>query len=110
MASITTAQVWKELEDNIFAVLGMVSARNEARTAGIVYSTHNGKLYIASKSDAWKIRHVEANPHVSLTVTIPKSVPLMPWIKVPAATITFSGEAAVVDPQGLDAAVLQKLL
>jgi hypothetical protein len=109
MATLTTAQVWQALEDNLFAVLGMVSAKNEARTAGIVYVVYNGKLFIASKSNAWKVRHVQANPHVSLTVTIPKSVPLMPWIKVPAATITFSGEAAVIDPQSLDAAVRQKL-
>lgn len=109
MATVTTAQVWKELEGNLFAVLGMVSARNEARTAGIVYAPHDGKLYIASKRDAWKVRHVQANPHVSLTVAVPRSVPLMPWIKVPAATITFSGEATLAEPKELDAAVRQKL-
>ena len=37
-----------------------------------------------------------ANPHVSLTIPIAKRVPLMPWIKVPAATITFCGVAQVL--------------
>ena len=32
---------------------------------------------------------------VSLTIPIHKRVPFMPWIKVPAATITFSGRADV---------------
>jgi uncharacterized pyridoxamine 5'-phosphate oxidase family protein len=107
MADVTTAQVWKEIENNVFAVLGMVSARQEARTAGIVYVAREGKLYIATKSDAWKVRHVTGNPQVSLTVTIPKSVPLMPWIKVPAATITFSGVATVIPAAEADPAILK---
>ncbi|MBK8047969.1 MAG: pyridoxamine 5'-phosphate oxidase family protein [Anaerolineales bacterium] len=109
MAALTTAQVWKELENNVFAVLGMVTAKNEPRTVGIVYVVHEGKLYIGTKKDAWKVRHVSANPHVSLTVAIPKSVPLMPWIKVPAATITFAGTAQVVTVREVGADVLAKL-
>ena len=109
MATLTTAQVWKEIENNIFAVLGMVSTKNEARTAGIMYVTQAGKLYITTDKDAWKTRHVAANPHVSLTIAIPKSVPLMPWIKVPAATITFAGIATIVTPDALDAELCRRL-
>ncbi len=109
MATLTTAQVWKEIENNVFAVLGMVSAKNEARTAGIVYVAQAGKLYITSDKDAWKARHLTANPHVSLTVAIPKSVPLMPWIKVPAATITFAGLATLVTPAALDPELRRRL-
>ena len=104
MADLTTEQVWKTIEDNVFAVLGMVTAKNEPRTVGIVYVARDHKLYIASKSDAWKVRHLAQNPHVSLTVAIPKRVPLMPWIKVPAATITFAGTATVVPAKELDPA------
>jgi uncharacterized pyridoxamine 5'-phosphate oxidase family protein len=107
MADLTTAQVWKEIENNVFAVLGMVTANHEARTVGIVYVAQGGKLYIASKSDAWKVRHIANNPHVSLTVAIPKRVPLMPWIKVPAATITFAGRATVTPATQTDPAILQ---
>jgi hypothetical protein len=96
MAAITTGQVWKEIESNLFAVLGMVTAKGEPRTVGIVYVARGQKLYIGSKADAWKVKHLSKNPHVSLTVAIPKSVPLMPWIKVPAATITFAGVARVI--------------
>ena len=109
MADLTTAQVWEVIGKNIFAVLGMVSAKNEARTAGIVYVTHNGKLYIGSEKDAWKTRHVANNPHVSLTIAVPKSVPLMPWIKVPAATITFAGRAQVIAPKDADPEVRRLL-
>jgi predicted pyridoxine 5'-phosphate oxidase superfamily flavin-nucleotide-binding protein len=109
MADLTTAQIWKAVEDNIFAVLGMVTAKQEARTVGIVYVARGGKLYIATQSDAWKVRHIANNPHVSLTVAIPKSVPLMPGIKVPAATITFSGVATVV-PANETSPEIQRLL
>jgi hypothetical protein len=87
----------------------MVSAKQEARTAGIMYVAHGGKLYITSKSDAWKVRHLVNNPHVSLTVAIPKRVPLMPWIKVPAATITFSGVATVIPATETDPEILRLL-
>jgi hypothetical protein len=110
MANVSTELVWEEIEKNIFAVLGMVSSKHEARTAGIMYVARQGKLYITSDKNAWKTRHIAANPHVSLTVAIPKSVPLMPWIKVPAATITFAGEATLVAPDSLDADLRQPAL
>ena len=110
MADLTTAQVWKAIEDNIFAVLGMVSAKQEARTAGIVYVARGGKLYISSQADAWKVRHLANNPHVSLTIAIPKRVPLMPWIKVPAATITFAGTASVIPAREADPEILPRAL
>jgi hypothetical protein len=33
----------------------------------------------------------------------------MPWIKIPAATITFSGRAEILDLDALDGALLTKL-
>jgi hypothetical protein len=36
MAELTSSQVWAEIEKQMFAVLGMVTAKNEARTAGVV--------------------------------------------------------------------------
>ena len=109
MADLTTDQVWAEIEKNLFGVLGMVTAKNEARTAGIVYIVQDRKLYISTLKDAWKTRHVAQNGHVSLTVTIAKHIALMPWIKIPAATITFSGTAKVLSPNDLDADVLKPL-
>lgn len=106
---LTTEMVWQELEKQIFAVLGVVTAKNEARTVGIVYVIYEGRLYITSQRSAWKVRHIAQNPHVSLTVPIHKRIPVMPWIKIPAATITFSGTAVIQDPANLPADLLHKL-
>ena len=102
--------VWRALEKELFAVLGMVTAKGEARTVGIVYVTHEKKVYIASGKTTWKMRHVTANPNVSLTVTIPKSIPLMPFIKIPAATITFAGKARILDTKDVSTEVTKSLL
>src|SRR5690606_40705345 len=56
----------------LFAVLGMVTARGEARTVGIVYVVRERKLYVATGADTWKARHVAANPNVSITIPIAK--------------------------------------
>jgi hypothetical protein len=109
MADLTTEQVWQELEKNLFAVIGMVSARNEARTAGVVYVVRDHMLYIGTGKDSWKARHIAQNPHVSVTVAIPKQIPLMPWFKIPAATITFSGIAAVYPLVEMDADLQQAI-
>ena len=107
---LSSELVWDAMEKELFAVLGMVSAKGEARTAGVVYAVHNRKLYIASNKDAWKVRHVSANPHVSVTVTIAKRIPLLPWIKIPAATITFAGSARVLEPEQADPAIVASVL
>jgi hypothetical protein len=109
MADITTAQVWEAIKKQNFAVLGMVNTRNEPRTVGIVYQVHNRKMYIASKKETWKVRHIEQNPHVSLTTLIHKSIPLMPWIKIPAATITFQGMARALEPAVVSEKIIQSL-
>lgn len=110
MATLTSQKVWHALEKESFAVLGMVSANHEARTAGIVYVVRDGKLYISSRKEAWKVRHIRQNRHVSLTVPIAKRIPLMPWIKIPAATITFAGEAVVREFEEVNDSILQSLM
>ena len=105
----TTRQIWDEIDKANFGVLGMVTAGGESRTVGIVYVVDSHKIYIGAQPAQWKIRHIKRNPHVSLTVAIPRRVPLLPWIKVPATTITFSGTARVLGPDDLDAELLRKL-
>jgi len=109
MTTLTSAQVWQTIQQNLFAVLGMVTTHGEARTVGIVYCVVDHKFYISSKKDAWKIQHIRANPHVSITIPIHKSIPLIPWIKIPAATITFSGLATVLDNNEVSPEVLKAL-
>ena len=107
----TSNQVWQAINKEMFAVIGMVTAKNEARTVGVVYVVQDQKLVISSKKEAWKAQHIAGNTAVSVTIPIAKRIPLMPWIKIPAATITFSGTArvfpAVDAPKSLLKAVFQ---
>jgi len=107
---LTSEIVWKELRKEIFAVLGMVNAKGEARTVGVVYTVHNQKIYISTRTDEWKTRHARNNPNVSITIPIAKNVPIMPWIKIPAATITFSGKAKVYEATSVKGDILHPLL
>ena len=105
-APVTTDSVRKEVEKQIIAVLAMVTPKGEARTAGIVYTVHERRLYIGTATESYKAKWTTANPAVSLTVTIPKHIPL---IQIPAATITFQGDARVLGLDEVDEAVLEPL-
>ena len=113
MATVTTDDVWTEAEGQLFGVMGMVSARNEGRTAGIAYEVRQRKLYFATDRREWKTRHIAVNPNVSMTIPLAKRIPSVPWIKIPAATITFSGSARVLDaaevPSGVSDALHEGL-
>ncbi|MCP2032636.1 hypothetical protein L1277_002746 [Okibacterium sp. HSC-33S16] len=104
MVDLTTDDVWRVLQKQNFMVVGMVSARGEARTAGVMPYTVDRRLWFTTNENEWKARHIAANPRVSVTVAIPKRVPLLAWIKVPAATITFSGVAELVPASHMPAA------
>lgn len=106
---LQSSQVWEEIEQQLFCVLGFVTADSQARTVGVVYVIQDRKFYIGTGLKTWKARHIGANPAVSITVPIPKRVPIAPWIKVPQATITFSGTARVDPCQDLDPALLRKV-
>jgi len=106
---LTSNEVWEEIEKNVFGVLGFVTPKGEARTVGIVYVVDDYRLYIGAQKAAWKTRHIERNPRVSLTIAIAKRAPFMPWIKIPAATITFSGSARVLDSDEIEAGLLERL-
>jgi hypothetical protein len=108
-ASITANQVWEELERQLFAVIGMVTPSGQARTAGIVYVVRDRSLYFATSREAWKTKHIAKHSQVSLTVTIPKRIPLMPWIKIPSATITFQGEASIHGVEDVDPGIHEAL-
>ncbi|MET0934063.1 MAG: pyridoxamine 5'-phosphate oxidase family protein [Mycetocola sp.] len=96
MVKLTTDGVWRVLKKQNFMVVGMVSARGQARTAGVMAYTVNRTLWFTTNDITWTARHIALRPEVSVTVTIPKRVPFLPWITVPAATVTFSGVAVIV--------------
>jgi hypothetical protein len=104
---LTSAQVWEVIEKNLFGVIGMVTKENEARTVGIVYVVRDRRLYIGTGKNTWKAKHIAQNAHVSMTVPVHKSIPLLPMIKIPAATITFCGEAKIITPQETSPEILE---
>lgn len=107
---LSSELVWEALKKELFAVLGMVTAKGAARTIGVVYIVHDRRIYISTRKDAWKARHIRANPNVSITVPVAKRIPFLPWIKIPAATITCSGTARVLEPQNVGQEALHALL
>jgi uncharacterized protein (UPF0218 family) len=107
---LSSELVWKNLRQELFAVLGMVTNSGEARTVGVVYAVHNQKLYIVSDKDTWKVRHISQNPYVSVTVPIAKRIPFLFWVKIPSATITFSGLANVQSAECVSQNILRSLL
>lgn len=109
-ASITTDLVWAEIGKRFFAVLSYVTPKREARSAGIVYIVRERRLYMRASTDSWKAKHIRLNPSVALNVTIPKRIPFMPWIKIPAATIALSGKARVIAAEDADPGVIQALV
>lgn len=109
MANVTTEKVWREVDRQMFAVVGMVSARGEARTAGVVYLVEDGKLVFGTARDEWKTRHILANSDVSVTVPIAKRIPFLPWVRIPAATITFAATARVLNQDEAPPAVAGRL-
>ena len=109
-APVTTDLVWEEVEKQLFAVLSYVTPKAQARSAGIVYMVRDRKLYVGTGNDSWKAKHIRLNPHVALNVTIPKRIPLMPWVKIPAATIAFSATASVQSMAETDPEVVQALM
>src|SRR5690349_6941971 len=106
---LTSSQVWHEIEENLFAVLGMVTPAGESRTAGIVYVVDDHKFYIGTDKISWKAKYITANPHVSLTIPIAKSIPFLPWIKIPSATISLSGVAHVFELSEVKEDILKRL-
>jgi hypothetical protein len=110
MVDITSDEVWKAIANENFMVIGMVSARGEARTAGVMHAVHDGRLWFTTNDREWKARHIAGNPSVSVTVPIAKRVPFVPWIKVPAATITFAATAEAVPAADLPPDVGHALL
>ncbi len=106
---VTTAEVWETIEDEIFGILAFSNRDGEPRTAGIVYALEDRTLVIASARSAWKVRHIEANPEVSMTITVSKRIPFLPFIKIPAATITFQGTATIGGVDALTPGARQKL-
>ncbi len=107
--SPTTEQVWDALDRSFFGVLAFVNQKGQPRTAGVCYAVHRRSLYVSTDKSMWKVRHITANPNVSMTVTIPRRVPFLPFIKVPPATVTFRGDAQILEVDDIEPSVFRRL-
>ena len=94
--------------DSCYSALSL-RGRCGPRSTGVVYAARERHLYISTWQDSWKAPHIRENPAVSVTMTIPKRVPLMPWIKVPAAVASFHAEAQLHDVEEIPEAITAKL-
>ncbi len=103
----TTQNTWQAISKELFGVLGMVTGDKESRSVGIVYIVQDRKLYIGTGSQSWKAKHIKKNPNVSMTIPIPKRIPFLPWIKIPQATISFSGSANIIPAVEAEKILLQ---
>ena len=106
---VTTTDVWNAIEKEMFAVIGMVTAEGESRTVGIVYFLQDRKFYIGTGLKTWKARHISQNESVSMTIPVPKRIPIAPWLKVPMATITFSGRAKIISAEEVSPELLKSV-
>ena len=109
LVSLTTNQVWDAIDRSIFGVLAFVNRDGRPRTTGVCYTVEGRSLYVSTAKASWKVRHIAANPDMSMTVTLPKRVPFMPFIKIPAATVTFRGEAEILNVDDVDPSVFKRL-
>ena len=98
-ARLTTEQVWHQIAQASFAVIGYVTPSGEPRSSGVVYKSIGRRLYVAVASDSWKARHVAASRRVAVTVPVRRGGILSLVAPIPPATISFHG-AAIVQPAG----------
>jgi len=110
MVDITSAEIWTAIGRVNLMVVGMVSAKGEARTAGVMPVVDDGRLWFTTNEREWKARHIAANPRVSVTVPVARRIPFVPWVKVPPATITFTGIAETIPAEQLPAGAKHALL
>ena len=98
-ARLTTEQVWHQIAEASFAVLGYVTPAGEPRSSGVVYKTIGRRLYVAVAPDSWKARHIATSRRVAVTVPVRRGGILSLLAPIPPATISFHG-AAIVHPTG----------
>lgn len=101
MSLPTTAnEIWPYIEKWPFGVLSFVTPKGESRSAGVMYKVKDRTLYVLTGPSTWKVKHIKANPNVSMTVTVQR-LPIRIRM-APPAVITFSGVASVLEMQEVE--------
>ena len=76
LVTLSTEDVWRAMDSAIFGVIACVNSQGEPRTAGVCYVIHDRSLLIATDKTAWKVRHIERDQRISMTVTVPNRPPV----------------------------------
>ena len=95
-AEISSDHVWSLIRKQAFCVVGFVTPRGKARTAGVIYTVRGRRIYFGTETTAWKTRHLQRNPSISITVPVPTWASSIPGLRMPPATITMAGTAQVL--------------
>lgn len=90
--------VWTAITKASFAVIGYVTPDGKPRTSGVVYTTVDGRIYVATAPDSWKARHVAATGRIAVTVPVRRGGVVSLVAPIPPATINFHGAAIVHQP------------
>jgi len=94
--------VEKELRRKSFGVITTVDAESRPHATGILYGVSpKGKplrIYILTKGNAAKVRHINKNPNVSLLVPYPHHILRV----IPDSTITIRGTAEITTMEDPD--------
>ncbi len=94
-------EIWPLIQRWPFGVLSFVTPKGESRSAGVMYKVKDRSVYVLTGPDTWKAKHIEANPNVSMTVTVQR-LPIR-IRQAPPAVITFAGIASVLGMDQVDA-------
>jgi Pyridoxamine 5'-phosphate oxidase len=98
-ARLTTEQVWHQIAEASFAVIGYVTPAGEPRSSGVAYKSIGRRLYVAVASDSWKASHIAASRRVAVTVPVRRGGILSLVAPIPPATVSFHA-TAIVHPAG----------
>ena len=109
-ARLTTEQVWHQIAQASFAVIGYVTPAGEPRSSGVVYKSIGRRLYVAVALDSWKVWHLAASRRVAVTVPVRRGGLLSLVAPIPPATVSFHASAVVYPAGSPEARFLAKEL
>jgi len=92
---VTSEQVWREVEEASFAVLGHVTPAGRPRSSGVMFAVAGRRLFVAVGADSWKARQIADGDEVAVTVPVRRGGLLAWFVPIPPATISFHARVRV---------------
>ena len=95
---LSSQEVWRAIGKASFLVISYVTPSGEPRSAGVVYTVIDCKLYVVTAPDSWKARHIAVDGRTAVTVPVRRGGILSLLAPIPPATISFHATAVVHPP------------